>query len=66
MMSEWISTKDRLPEVGIEVLCITESGEYFLEFISRNTQEDWVGLYPKDFKLHFTHWMPLPKLPEVE
>ena len=69
--AEWISVKDRLPEVFDEVIV------YFNGFISiawRETEKRKRGIvgwhwdskmsYPESF-VNVTHWMPLPKPPEA-
>lgn len=68
---DWISVKDRLPEVFDEVIV------YFNGFISiawRGTEKRKRGIvdwhwdsqmsYPESL-VNVTHWMPLPKPPEV-
>lgn len=64
-MSEWISAKDRLPEVGARVLTLSKWGHlsdrqlYKFESGSLMFRPD--GLAPvRDV----THWMPLPEPPE--
>ncbi len=61
-MSDWISTKDRLPEEGKEVLVSTKSKNgqrnvnkgYYLPEESRFAHRG---------KAEVTHWMPLPEQP---
>jgi hypothetical protein len=50
-MSEWISVKDRLPEIGKQVLVIGELG------ISIRTRLADCDMWKA------THWMPLPQMP---
>lgn len=70
-MTEWISVKDRLPEVFDEVLV------YYNGFIAvawRETEKIKNGIvgwhwnlqkyYPESL-VNVTHWMPLPEPPEV-
>lgn len=70
-MTEWISVKDRLPEVFDEVIV------YFNGSISiawRETEKRKRGIvgwhwdsqmsYPESL-VNVTHWMPLPNPPEV-
>lgn len=67
-MSEWISVKDRLPEVdGLYLTCykFRNDGRLFMEVLA---------YYAIDLKPHFqhegysgltvTHWMPLPEPPK--
>ena len=66
-MSEWISVKDRLPEIGVFCLVFSsetsigdfvgylESDNYWKCYVpteGRSNDNDWV-----------THWMPLPEPP---
>lgn len=67
-MAEWISTKERLPERGENVLCCGLRGGMYVGWIDSQTQDDKekgkaltymygsVGRYA-------THWMPLPDRP---
>ena len=50
---EWISTKDRLPELEKEVLVYDSFGNMYIGLIT----DGWKGLY-------VTHWMPLPEPPK--
>ena len=54
---EWISVEDRLPEDGVEVLWVYETGEYVL--YAREPDEKIVGMHDPSI----THWMPLPEPP---
>ncbi len=58
-MSEWISVKDRLPEIDGIYLIIKETGMGY---------SDKVAVCEYGFKYGFdrvgvTHWMPLPEPP---
>lgn len=65
-MTEWISVEDRLPEVGVDVLCLSGK-EFFVECISESDEDEFVrGVSLGQFKRFFTHWMPLPEPPESE
>lgn len=71
-MGEWISTKDRLPELDKLVLGYTDDKKIFivelsnygffkkeLKFSTQAEFEDW--LFELD---EITHWMPLPEPPK--
>ena len=54
--AKWISVKERLPEVGKEILWYHEPGGEFS-----------VGLLHHEIEQpFFTHWMPLPEAPKEE
>jgi hypothetical protein len=66
--SEWISVKDRLPEVDKNVLVITAHGSFKIarcNIYKNGTQVVWAtndGLGERAI----THWMPLPEPPEMK
>jgi hypothetical protein len=67
-MSEWISVKDRLPEIGVDVL-ISYGGLpfYHLAFLTHNGDIKWFNGNHSNTEYSLddvTHWMPLPKPPE--
>ena len=66
-MSEWISVKERLPEVGERVLTLDRRGNIrnrrLRTYLNGDNYFAPDGLEPGK---HITHWMPLPKPPEKE
>ena len=61
-MAEWISVKNRLPEVGQLVLCYCVCSYEVLRFMNVNS---WLGARNADYmEGYVTHWMPLPEPPE--
>lgn len=57
-MNEWISVKDRLPNVGVIVIipggCGYRTGESWVSAIGEFREINW----------SVTHWMPLPEPPK--
>lgn len=73
--SKWISTKDKLPNIGESVLIyvLSKKETHTAEFCTFKTCDDWnisAGQYiyvPLTFeKSEVTHWMPIPSPPEIE
>ena len=61
-MNEWISVKDRLPEVGVPVL--VHEGPYNYQVIATiNSDGRWEDTVEGYMAIHVTHWMPLPDPP---
>ena len=73
MMSEWISVKDRTPNVGEYVLVadwyagvnhgMAKAYYNSLWFIDKDSLDVW-GDYTVDLGFDPTHWMPLPESPK--
>ena len=72
-LPRWIPVEERLPEYGVRVLATDMyEGDDYTGIRTREEYPDdadgcWIGehgwWYPID---DATHWMPLPKVPEVE
>lgn len=67
-MSEWISVKDRLPEVGNYYLVYLECGNVYHDkemvvLPYNGTTKKWYGTIC-DLTKFITHWMPLPEKPK--
>lgn len=64
-MSEWVSVRDRLPEIGVEVL-VYDCG--FMGVWSLNKTDQgvfWEDGHGDQYSVdEVTHWMPLPEPPE--
>jgi hypothetical protein len=72
-MTEWISVKDRLPEMYEDVLWFLPGTTTFKDKIfvahfcnirKKDNQPTLMLLKGSGFHLSVTHWMPLPKPPE--
>ena len=63
---EWISVKDRLPEVGGYVVCIAKRNPFsrFMPMVARIEKNGWVNPITEQYISEVTHWMPLPPAPE--
>lgn len=61
-MSEWISVKDRLPEAYKN--CLFSNGRY-IDIGQRTGSGQLWCVAAHMMKSLPTHWMPLPKLPEM-
>lgn len=53
----WISVEERLPEVGVEVLCCLDECHSVVLAWRLKKDGEWIC------RAHVTHWMPLPPLP---
>lgn len=70
-MSDWISVKDRLPDLNQRLL-VFEHGEVYPAYF-QGARESWAGHMPARFRLYgsegrfdnATHWMLMPAAPEV-
>ena len=59
-VQEWISVNDRLPEQGVEAICIAADGDMMI-----GKYTEWGWMFPCYFE-DLTHWMPLPQPPKGE
>lgn len=61
-VQEWISVKDRLPEVGGYVVCIAKRNPFsrFMPMVARIEKNGWVNQITEQYISEVTHWMPLP------
>ena len=61
-VQEWISVKDRLPEVGGYVVCIAKRNPFsrFMPMVARIEKNGWVNPITEQYISDVTHWMPLP------
>ena len=62
--NDWISVKDRLPEVAESVL-VTDGLQICIAFIQReNKRFTQVNTWDDGIHESVTHWMPLPEAPD--
>lgn len=67
MTYKWISVKNRLPEIGVPVLCLKKSKECFVgSYAGGNYSDNYAAFKHSDVNMAIgvSHWMPLPELPE--
>ena len=67
-VQEWVSVKDRLPEVGGYVVCIAKRNPFsrFMPMVARIEKNGWVNPITEQYISAVTHWMPMPLAPEVK
>ena len=67
-VQEWVSVKDRLPEVGGYVVCIAKRNPFsrFMPMVARIKKNGWVNPITEQYISEVTHWMPMPELPKGE
>jgi Protein of unknown function (DUF551) len=61
---EWISVKDRLPNMGIDVLVYSKDRIFHAWWDNISSSHDWYDIQNTWIIEDVTHWMPLPKKPE--
>lgn len=62
-MSNWIKCSDRMPELGEEVLCIDEFGNYEAALYYSGYIPGPLFFATSAGEFHPTHWQPLPEPP---
>ena len=67
-MQEWVSVKDRLPEVSGYVVCIAKRNPFsrFMPMVARIEKNGWVNPITEQYISEVTHWMPIPHPPKGE
>ena len=65
-VQEWISVKDRLPEVGGYVVCIAKRNPFsrFMPMVAKLEKNGWVNPITEQYISEVTHWMPMPQPPK--
>ena len=67
-VQEWISVKDRVPDVGGYVVCIAKRNPFsrFMPIVARIEKNGWVNPITEQYISEITHWMELPPFPKGE
>ena len=67
-VQEWISVKDRLPDAGGYVVCISKRNPFsrFMPMAARIEKNGWVNPITEQYISEVTHWMPIPQPPKGE
>jgi hypothetical protein len=62
---EWISIKEKIPEIGMSVL-VSDGTQICIAFIqSMNKKFTQINTWDHWIHESITHWMPLPEPPEI-
>jgi hypothetical protein len=64
MNMEWISVKDRLPQMGEDVLCFSMKRIFHSWWDNISSSCDWYDIQNNWIIEDVTHWMPLPEQPK--
>lgn len=70
-MSNWINIKDKLPAIRTEQVLATDGNQIVIAryILTYKSKYNWFISYDQEgepvFLKNTTHWLPLPKLPEV-
>ena len=67
-VQEWISVKDRRPEVGGYVVCIAKRNPFsrFMPMVARIEKNGWVNPITEQYISEVTHWIPIHQPPKGE
>ena len=67
-IQEWIPVTERLPEVGVYVVCIAKRNQFsrFMPMVARIEKNGWVNPITEQYIAEVTHWMPIPSPPKGE
>ena len=67
-VQEWISVKDKLPEVGGYVVCIAKRNPFsrFMPMVARIEKNGWANPITEQYISEVTHWMPIHQPPKGE
>jgi len=64
---DWIAVSDKLPEIGVDVLCIWNEGSEMMvvDYLERRSVSDANCVqFVKNYTHNYSHWQPLPKPPK--
>ena len=62
----WIPVTERLPEVGVDVLCLWNDGSKMMvvDYLEQRSVSDGAGVqFVKNYIHNYSHWQPLPEPP---
>ena len=67
-MSEWISLREKNPEIGQYVICIAKRNPFspYVPMVAKILRNGWVNMVTNQYVNEVKYWMPMPEPPEGE
>ena len=67
-MSEWISLREKNPEIGQYVICIAKRNPFspYVPMVAKILRNGWVNMATDQYVGEIKCWMPMPEPPKEE